>query len=133
MKQLTLSLILAFTVAGCNLGTDGITPVPTPDIPTVEILAPTNNQQVIEDFDFDIDIVARDDSQGIALIELYVDDLLINFSSPVDSQSVPVFRTAMNWRAIGVGRHIIEVLAYRADGTQGDPARINIEVLAREE
>lgn len=133
MKQLTLSLILTLILAGCNLGTGGVTPIPTPDIPTIEILAPANNQQVIEDFEFELDIVARDASQGIALIELYVDELLINFSSPVDVTSAPVFRTAMNWRAIGVGRHVIEVIAYRPDGTQGDPARINIEVLSREE
>ena len=77
--------------------------------------------------------MARDSTSGISLVELYVDEIVINFSSPVEDASVPVFRTAMNWRAVGVGLHIVEVIAYREDGQQSDPARITIEVLARDE
>ncbi|GAB5493728.1 MAG: hypothetical protein Phog2KO_39430 [Phototrophicaceae bacterium] len=133
MKIRSFCLILLFVLSACNLGTSDVTPIPTPDIPIVEILAPENNQQVFEDTDFDFDIVARDSTSGIALVELYVDEIVINFSSPIEDASVPVFRTTMNWRAVGVGRHIVEVIAYRADGQQSDPARITIEVLARDE
>ena len=133
MKHSIICLIAIFLMTGCNLGTTGVTPLPTPDIPTLEIIAPANNQEVVEGFDFDFDIVARDDNPGISLVELYVDELLINFSSPVDGEAVPVFRTTMNWLASGAGLHIVEVIAYRPDGTQGDPARLNIEVVPREE
>lgn len=129
----TLILCL-IALAGCNLGTpDDITPVPTPDIPTVEILAPQNNQQVIVGTEFDFDIVARDSNPGVSLVELYIDEELINFSTPIESSSVEVFRTSMNWQASGIGFHIIEVIAYRPDGQQGDPARITLEVVPREE
>ena len=133
MRHVLLCLTLLLLLSACNLGTSSVTPIPTPDIPQVEILSPENNQQAFEGAEFDFDIVARDGSEGIALIELYVDEVLINFSSPVEEDSVPIFRTTMNWRALGVGLHIIEVIAYREDGQQGDPARITIEVLAREE
>ena len=133
MRHRIIWLILALSMTACNLGTAGVTPLPTPDIPRVEILAPSNNQQVLDGFEFDFDIVARDENPGVSLLELYVDELLINFSSPVDGEAVPVFRATMNWRATGAGLHIVEVIAYRPDGTQGDPARINIEVLPREE
>jgi len=133
MKQVLFCLALVFLVSGCNLGTSDATPLPTPDIPTIEILSPANNQQAYEGVEFDFDIVARDNNPGIARVELYIDDTLINSSTPVDDESVPVFRTVMNWRAAGVGRHIIEVIAYRPDGQQSDPARLNIEVLPRDE
>ncbi len=133
MKHSIICLIVIIIMTGCNLGTGGETPLPTPDIPTLEIIAPANNQQVVEGFDFDFDIVARDNNPGISLVELYVDELLINFSKPVDEEHVPVFRTTMNWLASAPGLHVVEVIAYRPDGTQGDPARINIEVVPREE
>lgn len=133
MKQVILYLSLIFLATGCNLGTSDATPLPTPDIPTIEILAPANNQQAIEGVDFDFDIVARDSNPGVARVELYIDDALVNTSVPVEDESVTVFRTVMNWRATGVGRHVIEVIAYRPDGQQSDPARLNIEVLPRDE
>lgn len=133
MRQVSRWLIVAIFMTACNLGTSSVNPVPTPDIPSIEILSPANNQQAFEGAEFDFDIVARDSSPGIALVELYVDEVFINSATPVDVASVPVFRTAMNWRASGVGRHIIEVIAYRPDGTQGDPAQITIEVLARDD
>lgn len=133
MRNMLSCLTLLWILSACNLGTSSVTPVPTPDIPQVEILSPENNQQAFEGVEFDFDIVARDASEGIALVELYVDEVVINFSSPVEEASVPVFRTTMNWRALGVGLHIIEVIAYREDGQQSDPARITIEVLPREQ
>lgn len=129
-----LLLLLTSILTACNLGTAAeVTAVPTPDIPRVEILSPPNNQPVIVDTDFDFDIVARDETSGIARVELYVDEVLVNESMPVEDESVPVFRTTMNWRAAGLGLHIIEVISYREDGQQSDPARLTIEVLAREE
>ncbi|MGJ3239449.1 MAG: Ig-like domain-containing protein [Anaerolineae bacterium] len=132
MRRVLNSLLLIIIVTACNLGTAPATVVPTPDIPTVEILAPLNNQQVVEGVEFDFDIVARDGGAGVAMIELYVDSQLVNLALPVDEEAVPIFRTLMNWRADGVGRQLVEVIAYRENGQQSDPARINIEVMARE-
>lgn len=124
--------LLAAMLAGCNLGSPAPTPIPTPDLPSAEITAPPNNRQVVEGVEFDIEIVARDSTAGIAKVELYVDEELINEAAPADSSSVPVFAVTMNWRAAGAGFHIVEAIPYREDGTQGDPAAITIEVLSRE-
>lgn len=127
-----LIVVLMVMLAGCNL-TQGssVTPTPLPDLPQVEILDPANNRQIYEGTEFDFDIVARDESAGIVRIELYIDDAIINSASPVDATSVPVFRVTINWLAEGQGLHTVEAVAYRADGTQSDPALINIEVLPR--
>lgn len=135
MKQsmIWVCMLAMFLLAGCNLGVEAdVTAIPTPDIPRAEILAPQNNQQAIEDVNVVFDIVARDESQGIALVELYIDEVLVNSSEPVDEEAVPIFRTEMNWRAQGIGIHFVEVIAYRADGQQGDPVALTIEVLPRE-
>jgi len=127
--SLCIGLIIALT--GCNLGAPQATPVPTPDIPTVEILAPPNNQQVFDGTNFDIDILARDASQGIKRIELYVDETLINESTVV-SGTQPQYRVTMNWLAQGVGFHVISAVAYREDDTRSDEFLINLEVIPRE-
>jgi hypothetical protein len=133
IKHLPNTVILATIIlfmTGCNLGTPQATPVPTPDIPTIEILSPPNNAQVIEDTDFDIDILAKDASQGIQKIELYVDGALIN-DNIAEGGTVPQYRVTMNWLAQGVGLHVLSVIAFRADGTQSDEVVINIDVIPR--
>lgn len=130
-----LMLALMLILAGCNLGASATmteTPAPTPDIPQVEILSPPNNRQVLEEVVFEIDIVARDSTSGVARIELLVDGEVINEATPPDNPTENVFRVIMNWRARGEGRHIIEAIAYRADDTPSDAATINVEVLPRE-
>ena len=122
-------LLLGIFLAGCNLTAATPTPLPTPDIPRVEIREPANNRQVVEGVEFDIDIVARDASTGISRVELRVDGELLNDAQPVEASAVDVFRVTMNWRARDPGLHVLEAIAYRPDGTASDPAIINIEVL----
>lgn len=125
-------IVLMTGVSACNLGTPSATSVPTPDIPSVEILSPPNNVQVIENTDFPIDIVGRDNSVGVDKIELYVDETLINESVKTDG-AVPAYRVTMNWLAKGIGFHVISVISYREGGLRSDEVIINIEVIARSE
>lgn len=123
----------ALGLAGCNLATGAQpTPLPTPDIPRVAIITPLNNQQVFEGTVFDIDIVGRDETAGVARIALLVDESPINEATPIEAAAVPVLRVKMNWLAQGEGFHVIEAVAYRADGTRSDSALINVEVIPRE-
>ncbi|QPC83229.1 hypothetical protein G4Y79_02305 [Phototrophicus methaneseepsis] len=125
---------ITFVLAGCNLTTaDRLpTPIPTPDLPRAEILEPPNNVQIIEGTEFNIDIVARDESQGIARIVLLIDEVEVNSATPQEEGPVNVFRVTMNWRASGPGRHVIEAIAYRPDETPSDAAVLNVDVLAPE-
>ena len=135
MLRVFWSFILAccLFLTGCNLINQAeITAEPTLDLPTVEILDPSNNRQIIEGTEFSFDIVGRDNGAGVASISLYVDEQLIGEAKPVEAVAVPVFRANINWLAQGQGRHPVEAIAYRADGTRSDSAQITIEVLPRE-
>jgi hypothetical protein len=126
-------LCFCLVLAACNLMSEAeITAEPTLDIPTIEILEPSNNRQIVEGTEFEFDIVAQDGGAGVAQIRLWVDDELIGEAFPVEAESVPVFRARINWLAQGVGRHPVEAIAYRADGTRSDSAQITIEVIVRE-
>lgn len=125
-------LLLILSLAACNLSSQtAITPLPTPDLPQVEILAPANNQAVLLGTVFDIEMLARDATQGISRVDLYIDNELINSASPVDAIAVPVFRTTMNWMAASLGLHVVEVIAYRPDNLASSTAIINLNVVER--
>jgi hypothetical protein len=124
-----LSVLLL--LAGCNLQrASDVTPMPTPDLPRIELLAPANNATLLEGAVVDFDIVARDETAGIAKVELYIDDQLINTATPPEAASEPIFRVQMDWTGVGIGKHFVEVIAYRADGIRGDSAKITLEVIA---
>ena len=132
-SKLLVLLFSLLMLVGCNLGTaPETTVVPTPNIPTIEFLAPPNNSQVFDGFNLLLDIVARDEADGVARIEFYVDGERVNEATPLDATSVPVFRAEMNWVAQREGLHVLTAIAYREDGTQSDEALLNIEVVLRE-
>jgi len=123
---------LALALLACNLAIGGAPPLPpTPDLPRAQILAPANNQQVYEGAEFDLDILAQDEGQGVARVELWADGTLVNSASPAEASSISLFRVTMNWLARGLGLHALEVIAYRADGTRGDAAVLTLEVIPR--
>jgi hypothetical protein len=124
---------LCLLLAGCNLISQAeVTAEPSLDIPTIEIIAPGNNRQIVEGTDFSFDIVAQDSGDGVSQINLYIDEALIGEAFPVEEDAVPIFRATINWLAQGQGNHFVEAIAYRLDGSRSDGAKIVIEVIPRE-
>lgn len=134
MCRALIALIAVF-LAGCNIRTNNATntPFPTPDIPRVQFLFPVNNATVLEGTDLTIELLAEDGGDGIARVELLIDDLPHQTGTPEVSPVVPTFTVRMNWLAEGVGFHSLTAIAYRADGTASTSTIISIEVLARPE
>lgn len=129
-RNLVVFLICLALASACNLSKATPTPLPTPDLPTVEILAPPTNQRVIEGTDFDFDILATDTSYGIQRVDLYVDDILLK-SSEIDAGAEAKYRVTMNWYARGLGLHSFKVIAYRPNGTASNEHIITLQVIPR--
>ena len=123
-------IVCAGLLGACNLSrqTPPATPAPTPVYPQAQILFPPHNQRVVEGIVFDIEIHASDPPQGIARVELYVDEALLQFSES-ESGRERDYRVTMNWFARGLGWHKFAVVAYRADGTASHPSIIALEVI----
>lgn len=118
-------------LSACTLTDSPPTLTPTPDLPSVSFQFPENRSQVFEGTDLTLDLVARDNTQGIARIELLVDTQPLQEATPIGGEAVPVFRVEMNWLAQGIGNHILTATAYRADGTPSDETNIVLEVIPR--
>lgn len=126
-------MLLAALVAllcACNLQQGKPTPLPTPDTPYIEFRAPINGSTVVEGGELTIELLATDAGDGVAWVELIVDDLPHQEGKPEVSAAVPAFTVVMNWQARGVGLHSLTAVAYRPDGTASPPATIVITVLS---
>jgi len=130
MRRFITLVWAVLVLAGCNLNAE--TPVPTPDLPTVTIVQPENQRQVFEGVNVDILIEAEDDTVGISRVELYIDNTLAEDFTIPNYQVEEVFSALFNWQAQGVGRHVIQVIAYRAGDVASRPATIEIVVIPRE-
>lgn len=126
LRHLLSALVLV--LCACNL-TTAPPASPTPAVPTVSFIIPTNNLSIVEGTDLQIQLLAQD-SVGIARVELRVDDQPHQESQPVESESVPVFTVEMNWLAEGIGLHALQATAFRLDGTASPPTLINVNVTA---
>ncbi|MEO0562731.1 MAG: Ig-like domain-containing protein [Chloroflexota bacterium] len=137
MKRLFFVGCLGLLSLACSFTAEQIPLTPTPDIPSVQFQFPNNNAQVFEGTDLSIELLASDNTQGIARIELYVDALTdsepYQTASPVAAEAVPVFTARMNWLAQGIGRHQFTAVAFRPDGFQSDEVTIVVEVIPRED
>jgi hypothetical protein len=121
-------LALLMLAAACNLQLGTPTPFPTPDAPRIEFQEPANNARVAEGAEIEFLILAQDGGEGIARVELLVDDQFVDDSMPEVSPAVPVFSVRMNWKAAGIGFHSVTAIAYRPDGIGSRPVTINVLV-----
>ena len=130
LKACGRSILLFGLLCACNLTAGTLTPTPPPNIPTIQFQYPTNDTTVPQGTDVQIQLLAQDAiGDGIARVELLVDDQFHQEGVPLISRAVPVFTVEMNWLAEGVGFHSLSAIAFRADGTASDPATIRILVV----
>jgi hypothetical protein len=128
-------LLLVLLLTGCNLRqgpAPPLAPAPTPDRPRIQFTYPENNAAVIEGTDLRIDLLADDPGDGVARVELLVDDVAVSEGTPEISQAVPTFAVTLNWLAQGAGLHSLSAVAYRLDGTTSEVATIVVQVIPRE-
>jgi hypothetical protein len=128
-KSAITGLLMVIALAGCTLNQPQPTPFPTPDLPRVRFLFPINNTQIAEGAEIQADIVAEDNSFGIAKIIFMVDGVQINEGMP-EGDPVAVFRVSMNWVARAPGGHTLHAIAYRADGTPSTESIILVDVVS---
>ncbi|MCJ7667576.1 MAG: hypothetical protein MUP04_04720, partial [Anaerolineae bacterium] len=95
-----------------------------PGKPSVVIIAPPSNYQVLEGDG--VTVEARATGRSIVRLELWEDDGLMETASSPSPQDT--FSAALMWQASGIGRHTVEVRAYDAKGQASEPAAIILVV-----
>jgi len=123
--RLTLTAASALVlIAAC--GSSPATPgASSGNAPTVVVQSPANDAVVAVGSNVTVSGTASD-TVGVDHVALFADGVSVASSpSGTPAASVPF---SLAWLATPAGPHVLQVIAYRADGTASDPAVINVVV-----
>ncbi len=95
--------------------------------PTVTILSPASNEEVVSGEEVVIEAEARG-TEDIVRVQLWIDEELIDVAS--NPSPSPTFHARLDWRAAGIGSHQAEVRAFTADGEASEVAAIIVNVVS---
>ena len=116
--------VLIFLIAACGAAPAG----PSGSAgskPTVVVQSPANGAVVAVG-----QLVAvagsANDTVGVDHVSLFADGVSVA-STPAGTPA-PTVPFSLNWLATPAGPHVLQVMAYRADGTASDPTLINVVV-----
>jgi Big-like domain-containing protein len=120
------ALVLVALIAACG----GTAPSPsasaaTTNKPTVVVQSPTNG--AILPVGGNVAVAgAASDSIGVDHVALFADG--VSVATTPSGQPAPLTPFSLTWLATPAGPHVLQVIAYRADGTPSDPAVVNVVV-----
>ncbi|HEX9664777.1 MAG TPA: Ig-like domain-containing protein [Patescibacteria group bacterium] len=100
--------------------------------PTVDLVSPVAGQSLSVDDIILLEALARDDS-GIAYVEFYADDVLIDTAAPSLSVSPADYTAQANWDTTGLilgSAHTIQAIAFDIDDHQTESRTISVTVRA---
>ncbi len=125
LGSLLVGAALLALIAGCSSAPAGPSSSASGAKPTVTIQSPANGAVVAVGQTVAITGSASD-TVGVDHVALFADG--VSFASTPSGTPAPTVPFSLNWLATPAGPHILQVLAYRADGTASDPAVINLVV-----
>lgn len=137
--QLVASLILATSLAACNLGSGTPEPLPTtptspPDTsskPQVTIASPQPNAEYTLNDQILVSVTATD-RIGVTRVQLFANGALVKTLSSRASEGDLTLSGVLDYQPRAVGEVRMQVLAFR--GTVGsDPAEITVRVVDRQQ
>lgn len=106
------------------------TPAPTEDLPpTVQLVAPTANQQISAGQTLSVIALAADNA-GIASVEFYADNVLYSTQTPPQGTNPTTFQATFPWSSNAVGNHSLYVIAYDTSGNVSSPAAVPVNIVA---
>ena len=121
---LAASTALVLVAAACG----GAGPSPSASSgnkPTVVIQSPANGAVVAVGQNATV-MGAASDAVGVDHVALFADG--VSFASTPSGQPAALVPFSLSWLATPAGPHVLQVIAYRADGTASDPAVVNVVV-----
>ncbi len=118
-------------LTGCGGKGEGVPTAPTGgQAPTVAINAPPNQSLLQPGQAVQVDVLATDD-QGVARIELYVDNSLVESRVAPAGSALTTMRELFTWSAAIVGPHTLQARAYDAAEQLGASPIVAVQVGAQ--
>ena len=93
--------------------------------PTVVVQSPTNGAVLPVGGNVAV-TGAASDTVGVDHVSLFADG--VSVASSPSGTAAPLVPFSLTWLATPAGPHVLQVIAYRADGTPSDPSVLNVVV-----
>ena len=123
--MLLASIAVVALIAGCASTSAGPSASASGNKPIVLIQAPVNGAVVAVGQTVTVTGTASD-TVGVDHVALFSGS--VSVASTPSAAPAPTVPFSLTWLATPTGPHALQVIAYRADGTQSDPAVVNIVV-----
>lgn len=136
MGRVTRILLLTWALTaltGCTLSFGEVEEDLLPEFsgpPVVRITAPLPNTTYLSGVAVNVQVQVTNAGQDIDRVEVFVDGVLTGTLPQPNPASAPAFGVTQTFVSEGDGVRTIEALAYRADGTASETARVSINVIS---
>ncbi|MFW5772584.1 MAG: SH3 domain-containing protein, partial [Phototrophicaceae bacterium] len=98
--------------------------------PVVSIAAPRPNASYVENVTVNIQASVTNAGEDIDRVEISVNDDIIATQTQPNTNGAPAFSVTQTWQATTPGSYIINVTAYRGDGTASNTASVTVTVIS---
>lgn len=124
-RAITLATLIAIALLLAACGPPPVAAGP----PTVSIVLPADGVTYAAGTNVLVVVQGADAGAGIARVVLYADGVeAAARDTTVDGSGLAAISTSFDWTAAVAGPHELTVIAYRADGTTSDAARVGLQV-----
>ena len=124
VRSLLVGAVFLVLVAGCASVPSGPS-ASSGNKPTLVVQAPANGAVLPVGQNTTVSGAATD-TVGVDHVSLFVDG--VSLASTPSGAPAALVPFALAWLASPAGPHVLQVIAYRADGTASDPAIVNVVV-----
>ena len=128
-----IAVVLALAAVACNgeLSAREANPQAIETKPLVQLLAPVDGSVYAEGTQVEFMAIAQDSLAGVARLEFRVDDFTVGEVTASDPAGQPSLEGRAPWQAAEQQNHIVNVEAFRADGSSlGESQWAGIKVAA---
>ena len=122
---MTLGVMLVALLAGCTSAPTASNLPGGVSRPMVVVQSPINGAGVAQGASIAVSGAASD-PVGVDHVTLFADGLAV--ATTPSGQPATLVPFNLSWLAMVAGPHVLQVIAYRADGTPSDPAVVNVAV-----
>jgi uncharacterized protein YraI len=122
---ISVGLLITASLA-CNMQVGSQAPTSTVQAASVVFIGPENNASVAEGASITFAVKATD-SSGIAKVEFTIDDTPLGSQNSNSTQTT--FTARQPWKAAEIRGHLVNAIAFRADGTPIGNANLTINVV----
>lgn len=129
-------MLIVSVLVGCTLPIGSSTEdgeIPLSGLPVVRLAAPLPNATYLEGVMVNIQATVSNAGSSVARVDFLVNNTLITSRENPNETGALLFSLTESWMPTGPGNYLLDVAAFRTDGTRSNPIVTTVNVISAEE